>query len=124
MMLLYHALMIELEPFGAQFRLKGKPESLGYATVGEWLNDQELLDDNDEPRADAENYEIVADPKIIDIYDSEDEYCNNEPRFNGSIDKAAIVVRSKKDDTYWLMLDVNLPEAVIFAQLGLDLNIG
>lgn len=48
-MLLVHALMIELSrrPNGI-FELKGKPETLGYANVEEWLNDQDLLDENNE----------------------------------------------------------------------------
>lgn len=74
-------------------------------------------------QARAFNSDIIPDVTIEGIYDPEDEFSSQEPRFNGEIEWAAVVLRKKKDDTYWLALDVNMPEAMIFAQLGANLDV-
>ena len=123
-MLLVEALWIELRrrPNGF-FELKGKPEALGYANVVEWMNDQDLLDENNQASSKGLHYDIIPNPTIEGIYDPEDEFSSQEPRFNGEIEWSAVVLRKKKDDTYWLAMDVNMPEAMILAQLGANLDV-
>ena len=125
MMILVHALMIELKKRDdGAFELSGKPETLGYTNVIEWLSDRGLLnDDNSLCINDDCLYEVIEDAKIHDMYEYTANFSREETRFNGQSEHSAVVVRKKDDSTFWLMLDVNLPEALIFKQVGVNLDI-
>jgi hypothetical protein len=57
-------------------------------------------------------YERVDGAKIVGMHDDTDLECD-DPRFNGELDDAAIVVRDKREDAYFLLLDINVPEAAL-----------
>ncbi|CAG9185036.1 hypothetical protein [Cupriavidus pinatubonensis] len=84
------------------FELSGEVREDEAVNVEDWIADN--LEDG--------MYERVDGAKIVGIHDDVDLEID-DPRFNGERDDSAIVVRDTREDTYFLFLDVNVPEAAL-----------
>ena len=82
--------------------MAGEVDVMDYVNVEDWL-----IDNYDE-----QTFERVVGAKIVGMHEVDD-LESDDPRFNGHHDDCAVVLRDKRDDKIFLLLDINLPEAAL-----------